>query len=309
MYKSLNEIGSVHASTDDIKYSCSSLSQEQNSQMPSAEGFKCLTVASPNSGKFNPYYPNAPIQWYNRECYQSPELPFDKNPFFPSVSNEIPQVVQSYVPGGPHLPPPLTPEDPNSTNFYARELYNKPQNSCMLPNKNSVGNYPTMVPSKPPSQQITPLSNISKSSNAQKTPISPIPGENEFLLPVLDCRFNLREICKQCILLEDHLSHDKKRCYDCCIKHFLAIEGLSEEAVTLDKTASYKGLLKQIPDKVRGIQKFWYENPEKNSHEASQMLRELRKDFQQKVFNIGFETNSSSSGSCDGGTCKIKQSL
>ena len=299
MYKSLNEIGSVHASSDDIKYSCSSLS-EQNSQMPSAEGFKCLNVASPNSGKFNSYYPNAPIQWYNREYYQSQELPFDKNPFFPSVSNEIPQVVQSYIPGGPHLPPPLTPEDPNSTSFYARELYNKPQNTCMLPNKTPIGNYPTMGPSKGP-QQIT----------SPSTPISPIPGENESLLPVLDCRFNLREICKQCILLEDHLSHDKKRCYDCCIKHFLAIEGLSEEAVTLDKTASYKGLLKEIPDKVRGIQKFWYENPEKNSHEASQMLRELRKDFQQKVFNIVFETKSSGSGSgsCSGGTCKIKQSL
>jgi hypothetical protein len=343
MYKNLYEIGTVHASTDDQKYSCSSLT-ESNPQNNSK--FQCPSLPTPNTNKFNPYYPNAPIPWYNREYYQGPELPYNKRPFFPSVSNEIPQVVQSYMEGGPNLPPLIEPEDPNSTNFYARELFNvnsanvNSNQMCKKPSTipsyskgpESMGPYAHPVHSQPPSfishssvhpkppthlQHSTsqaPSSIPSYRNDIVKNPKSPIPGQNDSLLPVLDCRFNLREICKQSILLEDHLSHDKKRCYDCCIKHFLAIEGLSEEAVTLDKDSTYKNLLADIPNKVRAIQEFWYTNPEQNSHKCSQMLREIRKDFQQKVFNIIFDDSSvegdgAVGGSCSGGTCKIKQTM
>jgi hypothetical protein len=48
------------------------------------------------------------------------------------------------------------------------------------------------------------------------------------LLPVLDPRFNMREICKQSVLLEDHLFQKEKRCHDCICKHFLTIEALAE---------------------------------------------------------------------------------
>jgi hypothetical protein len=66
------------------------------------------------------------------------------------------------------------------------------------------------------------------------------------LLPVLDPRFNMREICKQSVLLEDHLFQKEKRCHDCIIKHFLTIEGLAEEAVTLDKEHKYNELIDLI---------------------------------------------------------------
>jgi hypothetical protein len=120
----------------------------------------------------------------------------------------------------------------------------------------------------------------------------------------------MREICKQCILLEDHLSHDSKRCHDCCIKHFLALEGLSEEAITLDKQGHYSGSLTGIPEKIRDIQKLWYSDPDGNSHEASQKLREIRKQFMQDSFNVVFEDPSinNGGGSCTGGVCKIKKS-
>lgn len=281
MYKSLYEIGSAHAPTVDKKYSCSS--SEDNYSFNASNQYlqSCPNLAIPSPSKFNPFYADFPTPWYNREYYQDPNQESSKTPFFPSVDNTVPQVVQQYSPESRHLPPNITPFDPNSTNFYSAELYNK-----------------------------TPIKSLQSSPPAQnrKTSIGePLHAESESLLPVLDCRFNLREICKQCILLEDHLSHDKKRCYDCCIKHFLAIEGLSEEAVTLDKEAKYKDVLCEIPDKVRHIQKFWYENPETNSHEASQMLRELRKDFMQKTFNIGFD--SSEKGACSGGVCKIKKKM
>ena len=123
--------------------------------------------------------------------------------------------------------------------------------------------------------------------------------DSKTLLPVLDCRFNLREICKQSILLEDHLTHKEKRCKDCCVKHFLAIEGLCEEAVSLDKDGKQSKDLESLPERIRAIQKKWFENPEKNAHECAQDLREIRKRFQQDNFDVVFTK------SCSSGTCKI----
>ena len=143
---------------------------------------------------------------------------------------------------------------------------------------------------------------IPSSSSLMRRETTPLPeNENEALLPVMDCRFNLREICKQSILLEDHLSHEKKRCTDCCIKHFLALEGLCEEAVTLDKHGSHKNI-RSLADTVRRIQKKWYENPDGNSHDCSQELRNLRKQFQGDVFPIIFQDTPA----CSGSTCSLQ---
>jgi hypothetical protein len=49
-------------------------------------------------------------------------------------------------------------------------------------------------------------------------------------------QFNLREIAKNMILLEDHLTHNYKYCPDCIRKHFLTIEALADEAITLNPT-------------------------------------------------------------------------
>ena len=55
------------------------------------------------------------------------------------------------------------------------------------------------------------------------------------LHPILDPKYNMREASKQCLLLEDHLNNSKKRCIDCIKKHFLMVDGLLEEAVSLEK--------------------------------------------------------------------------
>lgn len=192
----------------------------------------------------------------------------------------------------PSLPVPV----PNFSNyrdevvFQNREYYEKP------------------IPSASP----LPFPTYSSSFSSQSPTTSPIlstetprdPQEIDRLLPVLDCRFNLREICKQSILLEDHLSHDQKRCTDCCIKHFLALEGLCEEAVTLDRENQYHEV-KDLAKKIRHLQKLWYENPEKNSHMCSQELRQLRKRFQINVFPIVFDETIPNS--CSGGVCAIKK--
>jgi hypothetical protein len=123
--------------------------------------------------------------------------------------------------------------------------------------------------------------------------------ESENLLPVLDPEFNLREICKQSALLEDHLSHDQKRCKDCCIKHFITLEALCEEAITLDKDENMKDKIKNLPSYIREVQKKWYEDPKGNAHECAQMLRKLRKEFMQSTFDVIFKK------SCSSGVCSL----
>lgn len=147
---------------------------------------------------------------------------------------------------------------------------------------------------KPPVEHFTML----LSSDKEQTNFQD--QDMEKLLPVMDPEFNLREICKQCILLEDHLSHDEKRCFDCCVKHFLTIEALAEEAITLG-SCRFSSKLQTLPSRVRTLQYQWHQNPDKNAHAVSQELRKIRKDFQLDAFDVVFRASS-----CKDGVCKIK---
>ena len=74
------------------------------------------------------------------------------------------------------------------------------------------------------------------------------------ILPVMNPLFNLREICKQSALLEDHLNNPRKRCPDCIRKHFLTIEAFYEEAVSLDKNFKYDEYLDGKAEMMRDLQ-------------------------------------------------------
>lgn len=65
-------------------------------------------------------------------------------------------------------------------------------------------------------------------------------GKGKKLYKIMDPKFNLREAAKNCILLEDHLTHLGKQCGDCIRKHCLMIEGFLEEGLTLDKKREHK---------------------------------------------------------------------
>lgn len=138
----------------------------------------------------------------------------------------------------------------------------------------------------------------------QKTTIEKKPIDPKNLLPVMDPKFNLREICKQSILLEDHLSHTEKRCVDCCIKHFLTLEALAEEAITLDKDKQFRDSIKDLPLRIRQLQNRWYEDPDNNAHEVSQKLRAIRKQYQIDCFDIVFQN---SCDDCSDSICRIKK--
>lgn len=75
------------------------------------------------------------------------------------------------------------------------------------------------------------------------------------LLPILDPAFNVREMFKQLVLLEDHLFHPRKRCPDCIWKHLFTTEALAEEAVTLDVDQRFTSLLGGLADQIRRVQR------------------------------------------------------
>ena len=105
----------------------------------------------------------------------------------------------------------------------------------------------------------------------------------EKLLPILDPRFNMREICKQSILLEDHLFQSNRRCTDCIKKHFLFCEGFAEEAITLDKNDEYNLSELRLPEKFRELQRRLWDKGE-GPESIAQALRQIRKPLMAKYY-------------------------
>ena len=103
------------------------------------------------------------------------------------------------------------------------------------------------------------------------------------LYPILDPRFNLREACKNMILLEDHLFHTGKRCHDCILKHAMTIEAFLEEGITLDKKREYKRVLedsfKDFREIFNRLVKYMNSNKlgDDECNELAQSIRKIRK--------------------------------
>src|SRR6056300_1199981 len=81
--------------------------------------------------------------------------------------------------------------------------------------------------------------------------------------PVSDPKYNMQQIIKQSILLEEHLTNKNKRCRDCITKHFLHIIGLAEEAQMLatDKIHKYP-LINECVDLYNRLFNKWLKNYE-----------------------------------------------
>jgi len=97
------------------------------------------------------------------------------------------------------------------------------------------------------------------------------------LLPIMSPLYNMREICKQVALLEDHLNQPRKRCPDCIRKHFLTIEALFEEAISLDKKFEYDDYLDGKAEMCRLMQEEWLDGGDEQ--ELAQKMRVMRKEF------------------------------
>jgi hypothetical protein len=100
---------------------------------------------------------------------------------------------------------------------------------------------------------------------------------------LMDPKHNIREIAKQLILLEDHMAHKPKRCIDCITKHYLMVEGLLEEAITLDNSGEHIEEVRELTEQLKpAIMRIidLIKNGKINDgeyHSACQVLRAVRK--------------------------------
>jgi hypothetical protein len=99
-------------------------------------------------------------------------------------------------------------------------------------------------------------------------------GETQ-MLSLMHPRFNLREIAKHMILLEDHLSHPRKHCPDCIRKHLMTIEGFAEEAASLDTVGVYRPISLAIAEAARRWMTAFIEGTP--DPELGQQIRKVRK--------------------------------
>lgn len=98
--------------------------------------------------------------------------------------------------------------------------------------------------------------------------------------PVSDPRYNMQQIVKQSILLEEHLTNKNKRCRDCITKHFQHIIGLAEEAQMLATVNCNKfPLLAESVNIYNDLFNLWFKNrnDEAKIMEISDKLRIHRK--------------------------------
>ena len=100
--------------------------------------------------------------------------------------------------------------------------------------------------------------------------------------PVSDPKYNMQQIVKQSILLEEHLANKNKRCRDCITKHFLHIIGLAEEAQMLatNKIDQYP-LINECVTLYNGLFNKWLQKydieGETNVLNCCDSLRNMRK--------------------------------
>jgi hypothetical protein len=98
--------------------------------------------------------------------------------------------------------------------------------------------------------------------------------------PVSDPKYNMQQIVKQSILLEEHLTNKNKRCRDCITKHFQHIIGLAEEAQMLATTKCNKyPLLNESVGIYNNLFNEWFNNRSNETKilEISEKLRIHRK--------------------------------
>ena len=121
-------------------------------------------------------------------------------------------------------------------------------------------------------------------SSSYSSKMESVGGNEDYLkMNLMDPKHNLREVAKQLILLEDHLSHKRKRCRDCMVKHYLMVEGLLEEAITLDKEGTYITEINDIIKELKPNMMHLFKTIESGTPDdaeyvrISQVLRNVRK--------------------------------
>jgi hypothetical protein len=101
--------------------------------------------------------------------------------------------------------------------------------------------------------------------------------------PVSDPEYNMKEIIKQSLLLEDHMVEKNKRCMDCCVKHFMTIIAYACESVSLAGNSVTKyPYMKENPEYYNTLFQYWLDNRDKGDEvflKTAEGLRSRRKEL------------------------------
>jgi hypothetical protein len=119
--------------------------------------------------------------------------------------------------------------------------------------------------------------------------------------PVSNPAYNMQQIVKQSILLEEHITNKNKRCRDCITKHFLHIIGLAEEAQMLATDKCYKyPLINESVEIYNELFKTWIKNKD-NEQINLQVADKLRINRKKLIaiyfFNDNYDLNKFSTSS------------
>jgi hypothetical protein len=123
--------------------------------------------------------------------------------------------------------------------------------------------------------------------------IASICGTNRKLAPLMDPRFNLKEVSNNMILLEDHLNRPDLTCSDCIRKHSSCIQGYLSEALSLDKERKYTQEILDTNEVFNNVLKHLSQMiaqgdlDEDDCAKLAQEIRKIRKPLCQKYAFFG----------------------
>lgn len=102
-------------------------------------------------------------------------------------------------------------------------------------------------------------------------------------VPLNSAEFNHREIAKQYLLLEDHLTDDNKYCADCIRKHLMLAEAFAEEAMMMEP----KGNLMKNSITLQRQTKNWLIQFEEglDRYVLAEQIRKTRKKLVQYLYD------------------------
>lgn len=170
-----------------------------------------------------------------------------------------------------------------------------PCNACGNPCNNTVNNTTYKKPQ-------TKISTNTCSSNNTCTH-SP---EGFELYPLMDPKFNFRQVAGQLLLLEGHLSSQRSRCQDCVMKHAMTAENLASEALCMTSDPEVHKEGEELLANIIEIESKLARND--LSPELSQQIRKIRKKLVKDTFNY---QKLFQCGKNDGGNsvCAIKDAM
>jgi hypothetical protein len=99
-------------------------------------------------------------------------------------------------------------------------------------------------------------------------------------LDMHDPRFNVRQLVKELLLLEDHLSTPERQCKECIVKHALKSEAWVDEALTLGPDSGLRALLVRLAGTLKPITAGAMNG---DFYRVQQAVRTLRRGLQSRL--------------------------